>query len=449
MAQISQMALRLSVKSVSSVDSFFKYIRTMRKILSVCLYFLSLWSVLSSASLHGQVNADSWPQFRGPLDNGISLAKKVPLHWSDSTNISWKTAIPGRGWSSPVVLNGQVWLTTASTDGREFSVIGINCQTGSILQNIKVFEATPTQETHPLNSFASPTPVIEPGRLYVHFGTYGTACINTENGKILWQRTDIHCDHGVGPGSSPIIYKDLLILTMDGVDVQFLEALDKKTGKTVWKKSRIIDFGDLTPDCHKAFSTPVVARIDNIDQLISAGPHVLEAYQPLTGELIWKVRYEGFSASARPVIGNGMAYINTGFGQSWVLAIRLGGKGDMTDKSIVWSSKKNMTARSSPLLIDGFLYMVNTAGQAKCLDALTGAEIWTQRVGLETSASPVYAGGNIYTSDETGLTTIFAPGRTFNKIAENNLPDGCMGSMAVLDGAIYLRTKGWLYRVGR
>ncbi len=410
---------------------------------------LSLGLLVICTALQSQNTADSWTQFRGPLDNGYSLAKNVPLHWSDSTNVVWKVAIPGRGWSSPVILNGKIWLTTAATDGKEFRVIGIDSKTGKILCNNKVFEATPTQETHPLNSFASPTAVVETGRVYVHFGTYGTACLDAETGEVLWQRTDIHCDHGVGPGSSPILYKNLLILTMDGMDVQFVEALDKISGKTVWKKSRIIDFGELTPDCRKAFSTPVITRIDNQDQLISAGPHVLESYQPLTGELIWKVRYEGFSTSARPVIGNGIAYFNTGFGQSWLMAIKLGGKGDMTGQSIVWSSKKNMTARSSPLLIDGLLYMVNTAGQAKCLDAVTGEEIWTQRVGLETSASPVYAGGNIYTTDETGLTTIFTPGRKFVKVAENTLPEGSMASMAVLDGTVYLRTKGYLYCIGR
>jgi outer membrane protein assembly factor BamB len=395
-----------------------------------------------------QSPANSWTGYRGPLCNGFSLARNVPLKWSDSTQVIWKVAIPGRGWSSPVVLDGKVWLTSAPPDGKELSVIGISCESGKILRNVKLFDVDKTQETHPLNSYASPTPAIEPGRVYAHFGTYGTACLDTESGKVIWKRTDIHCDHGVGPGSSPFLYQDLLILTMDGMDVQYLEALNKYTGKTVWKKSRIIDFGDLTPDCRKAFSTPIIVKADNKDQLICVGPHVIEAYQPLTGELIWKVRFEGFSASAMPVVGDGMVFINTGFGQSWLLAVRLGGKGDMTDKSLVWSSKKNMTARSSPLYIDGLLYMVNTGGQAKCLDAKTGEEIWSQRVGLETSASPIYAEGRIYTTDESGLTTVFAPGRTFKKIAENSLPEGCMASMAVLDGTIYMRTKGHLYRIG-
>lgn len=416
----------------------------MQKYLLICL---SLLSFLSSPPLSGQVPANSWTVFRGNLGNGISTARNVPVKWTDSTNIAWKVPIPGRGWSSPVILNGKVWLTTASAEGKEFRVIGVSCDKGTILHDIKLFEAVPTQEFHPLNSYASPTPVLEPGRVYVHFGTYGTACLDAESGKILWKRTDINCDHLVGPGSSPILYKDLLILTMDGADFQYTEALDKRSGKTVWKKTRNVNFEGITPDCRKAFSTPVVVKVDNTDQMISVGAHVMEALQPLTGELIWKVRFEGFSASARPVINNGVAYINTGFGQSWLMAIRLGGQGDMTDKSIIWSSKKNMTARSSPLLIDGLLFMVNTAGQAKCIDPLTGTEIWVQRTGLETSASPVYAGGNIYTSDEAGLTTVFAPGKTFVKIAENTLPDGCMASMAVLDGAIYLRTKTQLFKI--
>ncbi len=401
---------------------------------------------LSLASLPMQAQ---WPGFRGPAGNGWSTAKNVPVTWSETSGVVWKTPIPGRGWSSPVLMDGRVWLTTASPEGKEFRVIAVDSKTGAIVHNIKLFEATPTQETHPLNSFASPTPVALNGNVFVHFGTYGTACLDAMSGKIIWKREDIHCDHGVGPGSSPIVYKDLLVLTMDGMDVQFVEALDVKTGKTVWKWNRVVDFGDLTPDCRKAFSTPVVEKVDGADQLICVGPHVVEALEPLTGKLIWKVRYEGFSASARPVIGNGIMYINTGFGQSWVMAIRLGGRGDMTDKSIVWSGKKNMTARSSQLLIDGLLYMVNTGGQAKCLDAATGEEIWVQRVGMETSASPVYAGGNIYTCDEAGLTTVFKPGRSFVKVAENTLPDGCMGSMAVEEGGIYLRTKAALYKLSR
>jgi outer membrane protein assembly factor BamB len=408
--------------------------------------FFTLLTLIVVLPLAAQ-NTDSWPSFRGPSGDGRSTAKNVPIHWSESEHIAWKTPIPGRGWSSPVVMDNRVWLTTADTAGHEYRVMAIDANTGNIILNIKVFNANPTQEFHPLNSFASPTPVIEPGRIYVHFGTYGTACLDTGTGKILWTRTDIHCDHGVGPGSSPILYKNLLILSMDGMDVQYVEALDKQTGQTVWKTPRNVDFGSLAPDSHKAFTTPVVTKVDGSDQLISAGPHVLMALDPLTGREIWRVRYEGFSSSVRPVIAYDLAFINTGFGQPYLMAIRLGGHGDMTDRSIVWSNKKNMTARSSPLFVDGLIYMVNTGGQGKCIDPADGKEIWVQRVGLETSASPVYAGGNIYATDQAGLTTVFKPGRTFEKVAENNLPDGCMASLAVVDGAIFLRTKKALYKI--
>ncbi|MDD4645702.1 MAG: PQQ-binding-like beta-propeller repeat protein [Bacteroidales bacterium] len=401
----------------------------------------------ATAASFAQSPANCWPGYRGPSDDGHSQAKNIPVTWSDSTHIAWKVMIPGRGWSSPVVQDGQVWLTTSDTTKRELRAIAINGRDGSIIHNIKVFDILKPQESHPLNSFASPSPVIEAGRVYVHFGAYGTACLDTQSGKIIWKRTDILCEHEVGPGSSPILYQNMLILTMDGTDVQYVETLDKRTGKTIWHTPRGLDFTAKTPDTRKAFTTPVVSKVDGRDLIISAGPHAVMAYEPQTGREVWRVLYQGFSASARPVIGNEMIFINTGFGMSNVMAIRLGGSGDKTATAIVWTNKRNMAARSSPLLIDGLLYMVNTAGQAKCLDPATGAEIWTERVGLETSASPVYIDGKIYTFDQSGLTTVFKPGRTFIKIAENQLSDGYMASPAVVDGALYLRSKTYLFKV--
>jgi len=401
----------------------------------------------ASAASFAQSPANGWPGYRGPSDDGHSQAKNIPVTWNDSTNIAWKVLIPGRGWSSPVVQDGQVWLTTSDTARRELRAIAINCKDGSVIHNIKVFDILKPQESHPLNSFASPSPVIEAGRVYVHFGAYGTACMDTKSGKIIWKRTDILCEHEVGPGSSPILYQNMLILTMDGTDVQYVEALDKRTGKTIWHTSRGLDFTAKTLDSRKAFTTPVVTKVDGRDLIISAGPHAVMAYEPQTGREVWRVLYQGFSASARPVTGNGIIFINTGFGMSNMMAIRLGGSGDNTATAIVWTNKRNMAARSSPLLIDGLLYMINTAGQAKCLDPATGVEIWTQRVGLETSASPVYIDGKIYTFDQSGLTTVFKPGRTFIKIAENQLSDGYMASPAVVDGALYLRSKTYLFKV--
>lgn len=399
----------------------------------------AITALVSSPWVTGQ--SVTWPGYRGPSDDGHSLAKNVPVEWSETKNIAWRTAIPGRGWSSPVVMDGLVWVTTSEPDGKKVKVISIKEKDGSIVNNIELFDIEFPQEQHGLNSYASPSPVIEPGRIYVHFGAYGTACLDTKSGKILWTRKDLQCDHGVGPGSSPFLYHDLLILTLDGQDLQYLIALDKKTGKTVWNTARGIDFSSYAPDTRKAFTTPIVVKVDGKEQLISPGPHVVMALEPLTGKEIWRVRYEGFSGSARPVIGNGMVFFNTGFSLSSVLAVKLAGTGDKTSTAIAWLNKRNLAARSSPLFINGLLFMVNTAGQAKCIDPATGTEIWSERVGQETSASPVYAGGRIYTFDESGLTTVFLPQRTFVKVAENILPDGFMASPAVVDGAMYVRTK--------
>ena len=400
----------------------------------------------SLSSVFAQEETKNWTDYRGPEKNGKSTAQNIPISWSDSTNIAWKTPIPGRGWSSPVVFDNRIWLTTALSEGKELRLIAINADTGEIQHNLTLFEKDSLQEQHPLNSFASPSPVIEKGRVYAHFGAYGTACIDTESGKMLWERTDFHCEHEVGPGSSPFLYKDLLILTFDGTDVRFLVALNKHTGEIVWKRTRDIELEAYPLSNRKAFTTPIITEINGADQLISVGPHVVMGYEPQTGKQIWKAFFKGFSASSRPLVANKMLFFNSGFSFSSVVALQLGGKGDVTD-SIKWINKKSTQARGSALYIDGLLYMVNTGGQAKCLDAKTGDELWTVRVGKQTSASPIYVGGKIYTFDETGLTTVFKPGREFLKIGENQLPDGFMASPAIVDNALFLRTKTHLYKM--
>ena len=402
--------------------------------------------ILISLNITAQEDTKSWTDYRGPQENGQSAAKNIPITWNDSTNIAWKVPIPGRGWSSPVILNNQVWLTTAPEDGKVLRALAIEATTGKILHKINLFEVNEPQVHHPLNSFASPSPVIENGRVYFHFGAYGTACVDSRSGNILWKRTDLYCNHDVGPGSSPYLYKDLLILTMDGMDVQFLVALDKQTGNTVWKRTREVDLHDMKMESRKAFTTPITAKVNGVDQLISVGPHSVMGYWPKTGERIWKALFEGFSASSRPIINGNILYFNSGFCVSSLVALDIGGEGDLTDK-IMWINKKSTQARSSALLIDNLLYMVNTGGQAKCFEAETGVELWTARVGTQTSASPIFVEGNIFTFDESGLTTIFKPGKSFLKVGENQLPDGFMASPAVVDNALYLRTKTHLYKI--
>jgi outer membrane protein assembly factor BamB len=413
--------------------------------LSTILAFCLFCFFLSKGSSNAQ-ETKSWTDYRGPHLNGHSAAINIPTNWSDSTNITWKTPIPGQGWSSPVILDNKIWLTTALDNGKELRLIAVEEASGELLHNVLVFEKDSLQEQHPLNSFASPTPAIEKQRVYAHFGAYGTACVDTESGEILWRRSDLQCEHEVGPGSSPLLYEDLLILTYDGTDVRFLAALNKFNGETVWIKHREVDLTDEKPTTSKAFTTPIVTEIDGINQLISVGPHAAMGYHPATGERIWHARFKGFSASARPIVEDNWLYFNSGFGPSSVVAMRLGGIGDLTD-SIQWINKKSTQARSSALLINGLLYMVNTGGQAKCLVAETGEELWTARVGKHTSASPVYVEGNIHTTDEEGLTTIFKPGKMFVRVSENQLPDGMMASPAVVDNALFMRTKTHLYKI--
>jgi outer membrane protein assembly factor BamB len=397
-------------------------------------------------SAFAQEETKSWTDYRGPEKNGYSAARNIPTFWNDSTNVAWKTPIPGRGWSSPVVLANKVWLTTARSDGKELCLLGLDATTGAMLHNLKLFTVDSLQENHPLNSYASPSPVIEDGRVYAHFGAYGTACVDTDSGEVLWKRTDFHCEHEVGPGSSPFLFENLLILTYDGTDVQFLVALDKTTGKTIWKRNRDVDLEGQKPESRKAFTTPIIGNINGEDHLISVGPHLVAGYQPLTGERIWHANFKGFSASSRPLVAENMLFFNTGFGPSTLIALHLGGEGDVTD-SIAWINKKSTQARSSALYIDSLLFMVNTGGQAKCFVAETGEELWTARVGTQTSASPIYVEGKIYTFDEDGLTTIFTPGKTFIKVGENQLPDGFMASPAVVDNSLFLRTTSHLYRL--
>lgn len=408
---------------------------------------LTLFTFLLT-SLSGAQNNNSWTDYRGPSIDGHSSAKNVPILWNDSTNIDWKIEIPGKGWSSPVILDSQIWITSALDKGHSLWACCLDLDSGEMIHQIELFFQDSTQESHPLNSFASPTPAIEKDRVYIHFGAYGTACINSQNGKILWERRDILCEHEVGPGSSPILYRNLLIFNMDGVDVQYIIALDKKTGKTIWKTFRGLDFSQKRIDEKKAFYTPIISTIDGYDQLISPGPHAVMGYNPLDGRQIWMVKYRGFSGSSRPVISNNTLYVNTGFGFSSIVAIKLGGRGDLTETNILWENRKSMQARSSPLIVDDLYYMINTGGQAKCIDPATGEVIWTERVGRHTSASPVYAEGKIFTFDEEGLCTIFKPGKVFKKVAENRLPDGCMASPAMIDNALIIRTKTHLYRVG-
>ena len=434
------------------------------------------------------VASDDWPQFRGPGGQGHSRAAGLPLRWSEAENLTWKVAVGGSGWSSPVVLQNQIWITTAvetaatpqqrkqrlAADaakraavpelfgGESKSEFGdwiwsvatsvslravcLQRETGGLLHNVELFHVDQPQAIHSLNSYASPTPVAEPGRVYCDFGAFGTGCLDSATGRILWKRSLV-VDHQVGPGSSPILYKDLLILVRDGYDQQYVAALDKQTGKTVWKTDRpLIDTND--GSLKKAFSTALVVETDGLKQLVVPGARWVVAYEPATGKPIWRAHYDrGYSTVPRPVFGHGMVYICTGYNVPQLWAIRAGGHGDVTDTHVVWKAKRQIPKKSSPLLVDGQLYVVSDSGVSTCFDARTGEVHWRKRIRGNYSASPVYADRRIYFFSQEGKATVLRPGTQFVKLAENHVRGRLMAFPAVAGKAIFLRTDTRLYRI--
>jgi outer membrane protein assembly factor BamB len=425
----------------------------MRKFIHLLALAIGCWAMSSRAD---------WPDFRGPWCDGRAVAPGqtntigLPLHWSDSENVKWKTLIPFRGWSSPVILGSQIWLTTATLDGHDFFAICVDKDSGKILFNQRIFHCdTPEPLGNNLNCYASPSPVIEAGRVYVHFGSYGTACVDTATFNVIWKRDDLPCRHYRGPGSSPILYSNLLILTMDGIDVDYLVALDKTTGKTVWKTDRTADWDDLGADgkpmgggdFRKAFSTPIIIDTDGGRQMLTTGSKAIYSYDPETGRELWKVRHGGYTPASRPLFDHGVAYVTTGNGKAEMLALLVDGHGDVTGSKVVWRFRHGPPVQPSAVINDGLLFMVNDNGIASCVETATGAELWHERLGGEFSASTLYADGCVYCFSRNGVATILKAGRAFEVLATNKIGTGFMASPAVSGRALYLRDKTALYRI--
>lgn len=405
-----------------------------------------------------------WPEFRGPWGNGHATAPSdtkpigLPLQWSETNNVTWKTPIPHRGWSTPVVLGGQVWLTTATEDGHDFFAIGLDAASGKIRCNEKLFHSDhpePLGNGASMNCYATPSPAIEPGRVYVHFGSFGTACLDTDTGKTLWKRDDLPCRHYRGPASSVVLFENLVILTFDGADLQYHVALDKQTGKTVWKTDRSVAWNDENVpgqmardgDLRKAHSTPLIVTDAGKSQMLSAGAKAAYGYDPRTGRELWKVRYDDWSVAPRPLFDRGLAFIVTGLNKRELWAVKTDGQGDVTDTHVLWKLTSRVGKYASPLLVDGLIYTAAEESFVTCVDAATGQIVWTDRIGGKYAASPVYADGRLYFFSQQGTTTVLKPGRAFEVLAVSTLADGFMASPAVSGKAFFLRTKTHLYRV--
>lgn len=391
--------------------------------------------------------AESWNQFRGSRGDGQAGSATLPLQWSETQNVTWKTAIHGKAWSSPVVWGERIWLTSATEDGHQLFALCVDARTGQLVHDLRVFEIAEPMFCYPYNSYASPTPVVEEGRVWVHFGSAGTACLDADSGRVLWTRQDLPCDHWRGPGSSPIVFRDLLIVNFDGYDLQYVVALDKHTGKTVWKTDRSIDYGTDDGDLKKAYGTPTVFEHQGRLQLLSPAAIGTVAYDPLTGDELWKVYHGGYNAAARPLYTHGLVIINIEGGLR-LLAVRPDGKGDVTKTHIAWHWSRQTPTRPSQLVVGDHLYMVNDQGIVSCLDIRTGEPTWTHRMGGRHSASPIHAGGRIWLFDENDRSRVIeANPREFRLLAENPLDAGCMASPAVLGNALIVRTKTHLYRI--
>lgn len=411
---------------------------------------IAIFTVLTTfIALHcyGNDKPAYWNQFRGPNGDGDARSANLPLKFSEKQNMSWKLPMPGKAWSSPVVMDGKVWLTNAEPEGFKMWAIQVDWHSGKELKKVLVFENKEPQYCHPMNSYGTPTPVIYDGRVFVHFGTHGTAALDAQSGQVLWERRDFKCDHFRGAAASPIVFNDSLIVHFDGHDLQYIVCLDQKTGKTRWKKEREYDFKTDNGDRKKAYCTPSVITHNGRQELISPGAVATESRNPVTGDLFWTARTGGMNASSRPIYRHGHVYVFCGMGS--MSAIRPGGDGDVDKTHVTWSRRKVVPKKSSPLLLNDLLFMVSDEGVASCSNPLNGEIYWADRLKIkgQCASSPIHASGHIYSFSSEGDCIVFkAKKEGLEILAHNKLPSGCMASPAVVGDSLLVRTKQNLYR---
>jgi len=421
--------------------------------------FFLILIILSSPALA------QWPAFRGPTNDGHYPARPdgkghgFPTEWSETKNIVWKAPLPGRAWSTPVILGDQLWTSNATPDGKKMFAVCFDKATGQKIHDLLLFEnKDPEPLGNHINGYGSCSPALDNQRVYLHFGSYGTAALDRKTGQKLWERRDLPCRHFRGPASSVVLHKNLVILSMDGIDFQYLVALDRETGKTVWKTDRNTDFGDVEAngkirgdgDLRKAYSTPNFITLNGVRQLVSPGAKACYGYGADTGKELWKITYRGFSNAAAPVfVDDDLALINTGLGKPHLLGLRLDDQlsGDVTKSHLEWDIFKRIPARCSPVVVGRHAYFTSESGILSRLDCDKG-EI-EKFISLKTnfSASAVHADGHLYFAGEKGNTFVVQPGPELKIIATNTLDEGCMASPALDGKALYLRTKTHLYRI--
>ena len=402
-------------------------------------------------------DAENWTRFRGPNGQGISKATGLPVTWSADDNIAWKIDIPGNGWSSPIVWNDRIFVTTATDGGKNCHVIALDRKTGNVLWDKVVF----TQESkhkHPKNSQATPTPVTDGETVFAAFGGGGFAAVDF-GGNVRWTNTELDFYSHHGMGTSPILYDNLLLLAVnpsnreepkklgwqDPWDKSYLLALDKKTGKERWRGKRGLS--------RIAHSTPAVMQVDGKDQIISPAGNVVQGFDPATGERIWTITNDGEPCVPSPCIGDGLVY-SAAMPTGALQAVRPDGQGDCTKTHIVWEQKRNVPMMASFLYVKPCLYTCTDNGSFSCLDAATGEFLWQLRLGGSLNPSPLYADGKIYVLSEQGTTTVLKPSDDPKKpaeiIATNELGEQhVQASIAVAGKQLLLRTANQLWCIGK
>ena len=410
-----------------------------------------------------------WPDKNGPtLDNvaPATEADRLPLKWDEASgeNIIWKTPIENVGHSTPVIGGDLIWFTSATVDGKKQYVYCIDRNTGKILHHKLLFENPEPEELgNPINNYAAPSPVLEADAVYIHFGTYGTARLDPKTAEVVWQRRDINVKHYRGPGSSPLVHNDMLILTFDGINEQFVTALDKKTGKTLWKTNRSTDYGDLDKegkptrdgDMRKAYHTPSVFKVAGKEQLLSVGSRAAFGYDPTTGKELWTIRHGGFNAAPRVLKLDDMLFINTGSERSHMLGVKVDNKmsGDITESHVVWDRDKRNASEASPVIVNGILFQITRGGIISAVDAKSGKDLWEDRFQGQHLGSPIAVGDRLYVCNDRGQTNVVRARSKFELLATNQLEGGAdagiSSGISVADGAFFIRTKTFLYKIGK
>jgi outer membrane protein assembly factor BamB len=393
-----------------------------------------------------------WSQFRGPTGQGHGDGKHPPTTWGPDQNVTWRRALPGNGWSSPVIAAGKVYLTTAVPAGdggpkadQSLRAVCVDAKTGGVVWDVEVFkqDAAAAPKIHSKNSHASATAAVEGDKVFVHFGHMGTACLNAKDGSKVWATRELKYSPVHGNGGSPVVVGDTLVFNIDGPDKQATVALDKATGKVRWQTPR-----NAKPAKAFSFTTPLPITVNGREQLVSVGSDVVMGLDARTGKEVWRVKFSGYSIVPRPVFGHGLVYFSTGYDNPELFAVKPDGQGDVTATHVAWNVKsKAMPRNASPLLVGDALYVVSDAGVLTCLDAKTGLERWNENLARPHTASPVSAGGLVYLLAEDGTATVFKPGSSYDEVAKNKLGERALASYALDGDALFVRTANALYRI--